>query len=126
MTYVRRGSALLILLGVLTLIITWRMGTQHWLGYHTGSLNTPGSPPNYNFWSGFGSDLGEYTIAAGLLGHLVTSWRTHTCHRYWWCWRAPRYALDGTPFCLCSKHHPDEQPTVAEAVEQYQAGQAAA
>jgi hypothetical protein len=107
------------------LAVTWRMGTQHWLTYHTGSQNTPGSPPNYNFWSGFGSDLGEYAIVASLAGHLALVWRQRTCHRYWWCWRHPHYPLEGTPYMLCRRHHPDDIPSVADAVESYQQEKAA-
>lgn len=125
MVYVRRGSALLTLLGLIALLASWRYGTQHWAAIHTGTC--PPAPANcmappgpwYGFWSGFGSDLGEYAIAGAIIGHLLSAWRQHTCHRYWWCWRAPRYPLDGTPFCLCRRHHPDEVPTVAEAIETY-------
>jgi hypothetical protein len=113
----RTVSALLVLAGIVLLAVSWRHGTQHWLTYHTGSQNTSGAPPNYNFWSGFGSDLGEYTIAAGLFGHIAVAWRTHTCHRYWWCWRSPRHPLDGTPYMLCARHHPCPPPAVADAVK---------
>lgn len=45
----------------------------HWLAVHTGTVNESG--PYYGFWSGFGSDIGEYVIAgsifAGML-HMVT------------------------------------------------------
>lgn len=123
---IKRASWLLILFGVTTLVVTWRMGTQHWLTVHTGSENMPGTAPNYNFWSGFGSDLGEYTIAAGLFGHVGVLWRTHTCHRYWWCWRHPHHQLEGTPYMLCRHHHPDELSTVAEAVQAYKDANVAA
>lgn len=119
---VRLASTVALLAGMLALAVTWRLGAQHWLAYHTGSLNTPGSPPNYNFWSGFGSDLGEYSIAAGLFGHIGVAWRSHTCHRYWWCWRAPRFELEGTPYMLCRRHHPCPPPPVGEAVDAARAG----
>lgn len=120
MIVLRRTSALLILAGLVLMFATWRMGTQHWLAFHTGSLNTSGSPPNYNFWSGFGSDLGEYAVAAGLFGHIGVFWRSNTCHRYWWCWRHPHYRLGDTPYMLCHKHHPDGGAgPVGDAVAQY-------
>jgi hypothetical protein len=71
---------------------------QHWLSIHTGSLNTPGAPPNYNFWSGFGSDLGEVTLLAAVLG----MYHRHNCHAKR-CWRIGKHVVDGTPWC--SKHH---------------------
>lgn len=54
----------------------WRLGVQHWLAVHTGSSNTPGAPPNYNFWSGFGSDVQELTM----LGGLAVVWHSVNCH----------------------------------------------
>lgn len=71
---------------------------QHWLAYMTGSLNTPGTPPNYNFWSGFGSDLGEVT----LLGAVGGMYYKHNCHSRG-CWRVGKHLVDGTPWC--SRHH---------------------
>ena len=32
----------------------------HWLQVHTGTVNEPG--PYYGFWSGFGSDIAEFSI----------------------------------------------------------------
>ncbi len=78
---------------------------QHWLAYMTGSLNTSGAPPNYNFWSGFGSDIAEVTIIAG----LVAVYRKHNCHVAR-CWRIGRYPFTdeatGTAYLLCRRHHP--------------------
>ena len=37
-----------------------RAAFGHWLQVHTGTVNEPG--PYYGFWSGFGSDLGEFGI----------------------------------------------------------------
>lgn len=71
---------------------------QHWLAYMTGSANTAGTPPNYNFWSGFGSDVGEATLIAAILGMF----RKHNCHQHH-CWRVGRHIVDGTPFC--NRHH---------------------
>jgi hypothetical protein len=91
---------------------TW----QHWLAYATGSYNTQGTAHNYNAFSGSISDIGEITIVASVLTSFVLIWRSHTCHRYWWCWRHPHFALDGTPYKMCSKHHPDDVPTMQDAL----------
>lgn len=78
---------------------------QHWLAYMTGSLNTSGAPPNYNFWSGFGSDLGEAT----LLGGLLAVYKRHNCHTAW-CWRFGHHDFTddatGLVHRLCRRHHP--------------------
>ena len=69
----------------------WWHVVQHWLAYHTGSLNEPGV-------SGFGSDLGEVTIVAGLLA----IYRKHVCHKDG-CWRISRHTVNGSPWC--NRHH---------------------
>jgi len=83
----------------------WFYLLQHWLAYETGSENTAGAPPNYNFWSGFGSDLGEATLIAAVLG----TFKKHNCHTRW-CWRIGHHAfkdpLTGVEYNLCRKHHP--------------------
>lgn len=89
---------------------------QHWLAYATGSYNVQGVAHNYNAFSGSISDIGEITLVASVLASAALIWRTHTCHRYWWCWRHPHYALDGTPYKMCAKHHPDDVPTMADAL----------
>lgn len=56
------------------------------------------------FWSGFGSDVGEFA----LFGTAVAFWRKHTCHvdspRF--CWRWGAHPVAGTPLRACKKHHP--------------------
>jgi hypothetical protein len=81
----------------------------HWLTVHTGSSNTPGAPANYNFWSGFGSDLGELA----LIGGLVAIYKRHTCHVHR-CWRIGRHQVEGTPHVVCRKHHPDGHLTAGD------------
>ncbi len=44
-----------------------------WFQSVTGTDNTSGRP--YGFWSGFGSDLGEIAILAG----LITIYKHHNC-----------------------------------------------
>lgn len=50
------------------------------------------SGPWYGFWSGFGSDLGEFALVATVWHHL-------NCHEKG-CWRPARHASDG----YCRKH----------------------
>jgi|HubBroStandDraft_5_1064220.scaffolds.fasta_scaffold00014_57 hypothetical protein len=77
---------------------------QHWLAYATGSYNCPlngcpgGSAHNYNFFSGFGSDLTEFAIVGGILG----AYHKHNCHDEH-CWRIGKHVVDGTPWC--NRHH---------------------
>jgi hypothetical protein len=103
----------------LALLIAYYSTIRRWIAVHTGSINYPGSPPNYPFWSGFGSDLGQYTLITTFAGHFVLLWRTNTCHGRWWCWRHPHFELAGTPYKLCYWHHPDEHHTVREAIRLY-------
>lgn len=80
-----------------------------WLYVHLG---IPGSGPWYGFWSGAGSDIGEVAI----IGGLATLIRHHQCHARG-CWRIKRHPVDGTPYVVCRKHHPDlhgPAPTVAD------------
>lgn len=66
----------------------------------------------YNFWSGFGSDLTEFAI----IGSLVVGMRHLNCHVKG-CWRVGNHSLEGTPYKLCRKHHPDI-PNEAQTHEQ--------
>lgn len=77
----------------------------HWLTVHTGSANTSGSPQNYNFWSGFGSDIGEVAI----LGGLATVVRRHNCEVHG-CWRLGRHQTAAGQH-VCRVHHPDDHLT---------------
>ena len=73
----------------------------HWFEIHSGTARG-GPDPYYNFWSGFGSDLGEVV----LIGGLVTLARAHNCHVKG-CWRINKHPIEGTPYKVCRKHHPD-------------------
>lgn len=109
---------------VLGLLIFRYHATQHWLAYMTGSENTSGAPPNYNFWSGFGSDLGEVTIVVG----LWAVYKKHNCGAKY-CWRLSKHDWEdekGIVHHLCRKHHPlhSGTPITAEEIDQ-QAGEMA-
>jgi hypothetical protein len=83
------------------------VGFWYWLVHWTGSDYglTPGKWSFYGFWSGFGSDLGEITIIAGLLA----VYRKHNCHVRG-CLRIARHEFTdeaaGATYMLCRKHHP--------------------
>lgn len=60
----------------------------------------------YNFWSGFGSDLGELTLVAGIVSLVLMAWHHFDCHAD----GCPRltwhvHADHGHP--VCKRHHPD-------------------
>jgi hypothetical protein len=95
---------LVIVVGVAFLIAFFGV-VRHWLALHTGTLH--GGPDlYYNFWSGFGSDLGEATLITAVGIGVYTGVRKVNCHSKG-CWRIGRHPLDGTPYILCRHHHPD-------------------
>lgn len=67
-----------------------------WFLHITGADNPSG--PEYGFWSGFGSDIGEFAIAGAL-------WRKLNCHVRG-CPRVGLHKVDGTSYVTCRKHHP--------------------
>jgi hypothetical protein len=77
---------------------------RHWFAVHTGTLNG-GPDVYYNFWSGFGSDLGEATLISAVGIGVYTGVRKANCHTKG-CWRIGHHALQGTPYILCRHHHP--------------------
>jgi len=64
----------------------------------------------YDFWSGFGADLGQIA----LVGAGVGLYRKHNCHVKG-CWRIGKQPLehDGATWMVCHRHHPAEQLTPA-------------
>jgi hypothetical protein len=77
---------------------------RHWIALHTGVVHG-GPDVYYNFWSGFGSDLGEATLISAVGVGVYTAVRKVNCHAKG-CWRIGRHPLDGTPYILCRRHHP--------------------
>ena len=73
---------------------------MHWLAHVLGLDDASGR--FYAFWSGFGSDLSELALVAALVAVV----RKHTCHVRR-CWRIGHHPLDGTPWTVCRRHHPD-------------------
>ena len=98
------GLLLILLVTGIALIIAFFGAVRHWLALHTGTLH--GGPDlYYNFWSGFGSDLGEATLISAVGIGVYTGVRKVNCHTKG-CWRIGHHALDGTPYILCRHHHP--------------------
>jgi hypothetical protein len=132
---VRRNVTILAscVLAVLCLLAGWH-GVQagwdagfRWFLHATGS-DAPGSV-EYNFWSGFGSDIMEFA----LLGGLVQIVRHLNCHEggQWphGCkgWGSHEYVdKNGVKHKVCRKHHPllgkghsiSHQDLLADAAEQ--------
>ena len=77
---------------------------RHWFADHTG-ISNGGPDPYYNFWSGFGSDLGEVTLISAVAIGVYTGVRKVNCHTKG-CWRIGHHSLEGTPYILCRHHHP--------------------
>ncbi len=86
-----------------------------WLAHILGLDDQAG--PFYAFWSGFGSDVTEFLVFGSLIGLL----RKHNCHVRW-CFRIGRHPVDGTPYVVCSRHHPQGAPTVADIAEHTSGG----
>ncbi len=98
------GLPVLSLLAALVLVIVFFAFLRHWAAIHTGTLNESG--PYYGFWSGFGSDIGEATLIGAVSVGIYTGVRKVNCHTKG-CWRIGHHPLEGTPYHLCRKHHPD-------------------
>jgi hypothetical protein len=95
----------------------------HWIIAHflqeTGTSSSASRA--YNFWSGFGSDIGELAIVGG----LVSVYRQHNCHTKG-CWRLGKHPVDGTPWRVCRRCHPtiaDKAPTRAAIHADHQMAQ---
>lgn len=88
-----------------------------WIEVRTGTVNEPGA--YYGFFSGFGSDLGEVTLLAG----VVAVYRHHNCHTKG-CWRLAKHEVAGTPYKVCRHCHPTipkRAPTLNELHELHEA-----
>lgn len=95
---------LLVIVGI-ALLIFFFGALRHWVALKTGTLHG-GPDVFYNFWSGFGSDLGEATLISAVGIGVYTGVRKVNCHTKG-CWRIGHHPLDGTPYILCRHHHPD-------------------
>ena len=57
----------------------------------------------YNFFSGI---FGVLVFGGGMLTTAYVTARKHNCHQPG-CWRVGHLPVDGTPFVVCHRHHPD-------------------
>lgn len=90
---------------------------NHWLAVHTGIVDMSG--PYYAFWSGFGSDIAEFSLVGAAVTGVYQLNRKYNCHQRG-CWRIGTHPAAGGQFLLCYRHHPDYQgkkPT-RELIEQ--------
>lgn len=99
--------SLVVFVAVLVVTVQYYPHWQHWMSYETGSLNTPGTPPNYNYWSGFGSvfpwEAGLFlAVAHGISVH----YRMNNCHVDRCPWLG-RYQVAGGHYKVCRRHHPE-------------------
>ena len=99
-----------VLIGVVaTAVVAWVLHASlvnHWLAVHTGTVNEQG--PYYGFWSGFGSDLAEFSILGAIATGVYQLVKKYNCHEPG-CWRVGTHPAAGGQFLLCYRHHPDFQ-----------------
>jgi hypothetical protein len=89
------------------LIAEWILHARpvdHWLAVHTGTVNEPGV--YYGFWSGFGSDIAEFSILGAIGAGVYQLVKKYNCHEPG-CWRVGTHEAAGGQFLLCYRHHPD-------------------
>ena len=88
-------------------VVAWVLNASsvnHWLAVHTGIVDMSG--PYYAFWSGFGSDIAEFSLVGTALTGVYQLNRKFNCHQRG-CWRIGTHPAAGGQFLLCSRHHPD-------------------
>lgn len=82
---------------VVTGAIVWLLAVnalalQHWIAVHTGTEHA-GPDKFYNWWSGFGSDLGEVTLVTAIVTPGIVAARRANCHTRG-CWRLGHTVTD--------------------------------
>lgn len=93
-----RSVMVLLLIGLCLALALWWQPIMVHLSQETGTSNSASRA--YDFFSGFGSDLGEATIVVG----IVAAFRHHNCHVKR-CLRLGK-PVEGTPYLACPRHHP--------------------
>jgi hypothetical protein len=94
---------------VLAGVVAWVLNARsvnHWLAVHTGIADMSG--PYYAFWSGFGSDIAEFSLVGAAVTGLYQLNRKYNCHQRG-SWRIGTHPAAGGQFLLCYHHHPDYQ-----------------
>lgn len=90
---------------VIVLLIAFYHDYQPWLSLTTGSRNNGSTPPNYNYWSGFGSVFPwSMGIIGAILTHTYISARARNCHVDR-CWRIASHPVAKGEFTTCKRHH---------------------
>jgi hypothetical protein len=93
--------------GVIAGLVIWLQYVRQvgsWLQFHTGVVNEPGH--YYAFWSGFGSDIAEFSILGAIATALYQLVKKYNCHEPG-CWRIGNHPTADGQFHLCYLHHPD-------------------
>lgn len=68
---------------------------------------------SFHFLDQFWTDPNWYNFISGPLANVtlfaavIVWWRKHTCHVHG-CPRIGRHLVEGTPYTVCRKHHPDD------------------
>lgn len=70
---------------------------MNWLAHIAGLTNVSGRW--YAFWSGIAGEL-------SWVGAAAVIYRRHNCQARG-CWRLGKHPVDGSPWVVCRKHHPD-------------------
>jgi hypothetical protein len=87
-----------------------------WLQSFFGFGNGEGNGPHYLFWSGIGGIFIPPLLTAVPIVWAVL--RSRNCHVHR-CWRLGRHPVEGTPFTVCRRHHPDGHVTEADIRKRY-------
>jgi hypothetical protein len=102
----RAATSILVALLTVALIVSavyFYHEWQHWLAANTGSENNSSTPPDYNYWSGFGSVFPwSMGILAALLNNGYQAAKRSNCHTHR-CWRIGSYPIGD--YRVCKKHH---------------------
>jgi hypothetical protein len=100
-------TVLTVVVAVVVVSIQYYHPLQHWGAYETGSQNTAGTPPNYNYWSGFGSVFPwELGLFVSVWAWMITHYRLNNCHIEKCPWIG-KYPVAGGHYKVCRKHHPE-------------------
>lgn len=102
--------AWLVLAGAIAAAAAWYDQWRRWTAAHTGSINAPGTPPEYNFFSGFGSIILPPVLNGVAVGAVF--WWHHQCGVHRCYWYARRVTAAGERACFL--HHPDKRRTVRD------------
>lgn len=116
MIWIRRITLFILAVAVIAVTVAFfKHNIWPWLEVHTGTVNESG--PYYGFWSGFGSDIGEATLIAG----VFAAYHHHNCHVKGCPFLG--HPVDGTPYVACPKHHPahegEKRGVSAKTIEEH-------